>query len=74
MRTLINFQNTFIFIITIPLYLKLQFSISLFLLLLLLPHIFILPYLINTKTPTYLYNIPHTYITPIIIPLLYLYI
>ena len=39
-----------------------------------IPDIFMLGYVINRKTGSYVYNIGHTYITPIIIALLYLYI
>ena len=74
MRSVIKLENTFIFIITIAVYVKLEFSIWLFLLLLLVPDIFMLGYVINRKTGSYVYNIGHTYITPIIIALLYLYI
>ena len=72
--TLIKLDNECIFIITIAVYFKLEFSIWLFLLLLLVPDIFMLGYVINRKIGRYVYNIGHTYITPIIIALLYLYI
>lgn len=74
MRSVIKLENAFIFIIIIAVYFKLEFSIWLFLLLLLVPDIFMLGYVINRKTGSYVYNIGHTYITPIIIALLYLYI
>ena len=74
MRSVIKLENAFIFIITIAVYFKLEFSIWLFLLLLLVPDIFMLGYVINRKTGSYVYNIGHTCIIPIIIALLYLYI
>ncbi|PTE45436.1 DUF4260 family protein, partial [Staphylococcus epidermidis] len=57
MRSVIKLENTFIFIITIAVYVKLEFSIWLFLLLLLVPDIFMLGYVINRKTGSYVYNI-----------------
>ena len=63
MRSVIKLENTFIFIITIAVYVKLEFSIWLFLLLLLVPDIFMLGYVINRKTGSYVYNIGHVYHT-----------
>ena len=72
MRSLIKLENAFIFIIIIAVYFKLEFSIRLFLLLLLVPDIFMLGYVLDKKLGSYIYNIGHSYVIPILLTLLYL--
>ncbi|HHQ5112497.1 TPA: DUF4260 domain-containing protein [Staphylococcus aureus] len=72
MGNLIRLENAFVFIIAVIVYFMFGFSLWLFLIFLLVPDISMLGYLYNNKIGSYIYNIGHSYIIPILITLLYL--
>ncbi|MCI2848381.1 DUF4260 domain-containing protein [Staphylococcus hominis] len=72
MGILIRLENAFVFITAVIIYFMFDFSLWLFLILLLVPDISMLGYLYNNKIGSYIYNIGHSYIIPILITLLYL--
>jgi hypothetical protein len=72
MGNLIRLENAFVFITAVIIYFMFGFSLWLFLILLLVPDISMLGYLYNNKIGSYIYNIGHSYIIPILITLLYL--
>ena len=72
MGDLIRLENTFVFITAVIVYFMFGFSVWLFLIFLLVPDVFMLGYLLNNKIGSYVYNIGHSYIIPILITLLYL--
>ncbi|CIT28002.1 MULTISPECIES: DUF4260 domain-containing protein [Bacilli] len=72
MGILIRLENAFVFITAVIIYFMFGFSLWLFLILLLVPDISMLGYLYNNKIGSYIYNIGHSYIVPILITLLYL--
>ncbi|WP_436885029.1 DUF4260 domain-containing protein [Staphylococcus chromogenes] len=72
MGNLIRLENAFVFITAVVVYFMFDFSLWLFLIFLLVPDISMLGYLYNNKIGSYIYNIGHSYIIPILITLLYL--
>src|SRR5699024_12280664 len=64
--------NVCVFITSCCVFFMFCFSLCLFLLFLLIPDISMLGYLYNNKIGSYIYNIGHSYIIPILITLLYL--
>jgi len=71
---LIRLENAFVFITAVIIYFMFGFSLWIFLLFLLVPDISMLGYLIDKKIGSYVYNIGHSYIVPILITLFYLVI
>ncbi|WP_251943880.1 DUF4260 family protein [Staphylococcus sp. Marseille-Q5304] len=74
MGNLIRLENAFVFITAVIIYFMFGFSLWIFLLFLLVPDISMLGYLIDKKIGSYVYNIGHSYIVPILITLFYLVI
>lgn len=74
MGNLIRLENAFVFITAVIIYFIFGFSLWIFLLFLLVPDISMLGYLIDKKIGSYVYNIGHSYIVPILITLFYLVI
>ena len=72
MGNLIRLENAFVFITAVIIYFMFGFSLWLFLIFLLVPDISMLGYLFNNKVGSYVYNVGHSYILPILITLFYL--
>lgn len=72
MSNLVRLENAIIFIAIVTIYFMFGFSVWTFLILLLVPDLFMLGYLVDRKIGSYIYNIGHSYIIPILITLLYL--
>ena len=72
MGNLIRLENAFVFITVVIIYFMFGFSLWLFLIFLLVPDISMLGYLFNNKVGSYVYNVGHSYILPILITLFYL--
>ncbi|MBF7023970.1 DUF4260 domain-containing protein [Staphylococcus kloosii] len=72
MSNLIKLENAFVFITVIISYIMFGFSLWVFLVFLLVPDISMFGYLVNNKIGSYIYNVGHSYISPILLTFLYL--
>ncbi len=64
-QTLIRVEGLLVLAAASYFYFSNGYSLGMFLLLLLVPDVFLIGYMINNKIGAYLYNVAHTYITPL---------
>lgn len=70
---LVRLENGFAFGLTFYIYMQLDFSIWLFFVLLLVPDITMIGYIFNKKIGAVVYNFGHSFISPLLLALGYLY-
>lgn len=66
-RTLIRIEGLVVLALSTYFYLSYGYSWVIFLLLLLFPDLFMIGYLVNKRTGAYVYNLAHTFFTPLLL-------